>query len=145
MQYTLLNGQGDLVILGAGELPSITTAAVGGPTTVLGTIVAYNATFGKATLDEVAGSVDISPKNLGLIVDADTRDPIVLIDGRQVWGLFQSETVTNPHTITINTPTRVQWVFVVLNAEGNDLELVTTNEMGGKRSEEHTSELQSPY
>lgn len=126
----LAGGAGDLVILNTGELPAQTTAAVGAVTT-LGTVVAYEANFESATLTEVSGSSAINPKNMVGIVDGDTRDPI-LADGKEVWALLQSEDATNPHTITDTTPERVQLTFVVLTAEGNDLEIVDGQYMGGK-------------
>lgn len=113
----------NFVILGTGELPSNTTAAVGAVTT-LGTVVAeHTGTFGTHALDEVAGSSAISPKNLMVIVDASTRDPI-LSSGRQIYGLLQSEDGTDGHTITDATTTRVQISFVRINAAGDDLEAV---------------------
>ncbi len=127
---TLTGGAGDIVILALGELPSNTTAAVGAVTT-LGTVAAYNATFGTATLAEVSGATAISPKNLCVIVDADTRDPI-LSSGRTVYALFQTETATDGHTMTGTTPNRAQLTFVRINAAGDDLELVPGADIGGK-------------
>jgi len=110
-------------ILTLGQLPTNTTAAVGAVTT-LGTVIAFHAgTFGTHSLDEVAGVDAISPKNLLLIVDGDTRDPI-LSGGRQVYGLLQSETATDGHTLTGTTPVRAQISYVRINAAGSDLEAV---------------------
>lgn len=119
------------VVLGTGELPTNTTAAVGSVTT-LGTVVAYEASFNTATLTEVSGSTAIAPKNLVEIVDASTRDPILDSSDRRVWGLLQSETVTDGHTLSDTTPTRAQISFVVVTSAGNDLELVTAADMNGK-------------
>jgi hypothetical protein len=111
----------NFVILGTGELPANTTAAVGAVTT-LGTVVAFHAgTFGTHSLDEVAGPHAINPKNLMEIVDASSRDPI-LSSGRKVYGLLQIETNTDGLTITDTTPNRVQISFVRLNSTGDDLE-----------------------
>jgi hypothetical protein len=107
-------------ILGAGELPAQTTAAVGNVTT-LGTVVAYDSVFTGNTLDEVAGPHALNPKNLMEIVDASTGDPI-LSSGRRIWGLLQSESNTDGHTITATTPTRVKISFVRPNATFDDLE-----------------------
>jgi hypothetical protein len=117
-------------ILGTGELPVQTTAAVGTVTT-LGTVVAYNATFGAHSLAEVAGPHALNPKNLCMVVDADTGDPI-LSSGRQVWALLQSETATDGHTITDATPTRVQLSFVRPNAAFDDLEACPVGDIAGK-------------
>jgi len=119
---TVPNGQ-NYVVLGAGELPANTTAAVGAVTT-LGTVVAEHAgTFGTHALDEVSGPNAVSPKNLLVIVDGSTRDQL-LSSGREVFGLLQSEDGTDGHTITDATTTRVQISFVRINATGDDLEAV---------------------
>ena len=127
---TLTGGAGDMVILGAGELPSNTTAAVGAVTT-LGTVVAYNASFGTATLNEVAGGDTLTPKNLVKLVNGDSGEPIVDNDGNEVHALFQSESNTDGHTITDTTPTRVQLSFVVHNPTNDDLILVDGQYIGG--------------
>lgn len=115
---TVPNGQ-NYVFLASGELPANTTIAVGAVTT-LGTVAAVSA--GGATLDEVAGNSAISPKNLMLIVDASTRDPI-LSGNRQIYGLLQCENATDGHTATDTTPNRLQITFVRINATGDDLEV----------------------
>lgn len=119
------------VVLGAGELPGNTTAAVGAVTT-LGTVVAYEASFDTATLTEVAGASNIQPKNLCLIVDTASGDPILDSGGHQVYGLLQSESNTDGHTIGATTPNRVQISFVVRNATNDDLVLVTAGDMDAK-------------
>jgi hypothetical protein len=113
----------NFVILGAGELPANTTAAVGVVTT-LGTVVAFHAgTFGTHSLDEVVGSSAVSPINLVTVIDDVTHD-VLTSGGNQIYGLLQSETVTDGHTITDTTTTRVQISFVRINGAGNDLEAV---------------------
>ena len=113
----------NFVILGAGELPANTTAAVGAVTT-LGTVVAaHGGTFGTHSLTEVAGSSAVSPKNLVAIVDDVTHDPI-LSGGNKIYGLLQSENASDGHTITDTTPNRIQISFVRINGAGNDLEAV---------------------
>jgi len=128
---TTSGGAGDVVILGAGELPTNTTAAVGAVTT-LGTVVAYEATFGTISLVEVAGSTTLKPKNLLEIVDGATGDPILSTEGKRIWGLFQSETITDGHTITDTTTTRVQISFVHANTTNDDLILADGTDIGGK-------------
>lgn len=114
----------NFVILGTGELPAQTTAAVGAVTT-LGTVVApHGGTFGTHSLAEITGSNALKPLNLMEVVDGSSRDPI-LSDGRKVWGLLQGESgVTDGATITDATTTRVQISFVRINATGDDLEAV---------------------
>ena len=128
---TLAGGAGDAVILAAGELPGNTTAAVGVVTT-LGTVVAFHSgTFGNHILDTVTGPTAISPKNLLTVVEGSTRDPI-LSSGRQIYGLLQTETATNPHTITDTTTTRAQISFVRLSATGSTLEAVPATDIGSQ-------------
>lgn len=118
-------------ILGTGELPANTTAAVGAVTT-LGTVVAFHAgTFGTHSLDEVSGATAVSPKNLCVVVDGATRDPILSGD-RIVYALLQSETETDGHTITDATTTRVQVSFVRVNATGDDLEACPVGDVENK-------------
>lgn len=124
-------GVGDVVILGAGELPTNTTAAVGAVTT-LGTVVAYEATFGTISLVEVSGSTTLNPKNMLEIVDGTTGDPILSTEGKKIWGLLQSETITDAHTITDTTTTRVQISFVHANATNDDLVFADGGDIGGK-------------
>ena len=129
VDITVSTGQ-NFEILGTGELPANTTAAVGAVTT-LGTVCAYNATFGAHSLAEVGGATPISPKNLCPIVDADTRDPI-MSGGRVVYALMQSESNTDGSTITDTTPNRVQLSFVRINTAGDDLEAVPVADIEGK-------------
>ena len=128
---TLTGGAGDVLILGAGELPGNTTAAIGAVTT-LGTVVAYEANFGTATLTEVAGADALSPKNLVKLSDATTGDILTDGSGREIHGLIQSESNTDGSTITTTTPNRVQLSFVVHNATNDDLELVDGQFIGGE-------------
>lgn len=125
---TLSGGAGDVVILGSGEIPSTTTAAVGVVTTE-GVVVAYEANFGTATLTEVVGINATRPKNL-LLVHDENGDPI-LSGGQTVYGLFQYESNTDGSTITITTPNRVQISFVRENGTNDDLELVPAADIGG--------------
>lgn len=121
VDITVGTGQ-NFQILGAGELPVETTAAVGAVTTI-GTICAFHSgTFGTHSLDEVAGQTAISPKNLLEVFDGSTRDPILDSSGRRIWALIQTETATDGHTITNTTPYRAQLSFVVINSTGDDLE-----------------------
>ncbi|MGD9728059.1 MAG: hypothetical protein AB7L09_00145 [Nitrospira sp.] len=125
-------GTGDAVILGTGELPTQTTAAVGAVTT-LGTVVAtHPATFGNISLAEVSGPNAVQPKNLMQIVDGASRDPI-LSSSRTIYGLLQGESgLADGGTITDTTTTRVQISFVRINAAGDDLEFVPASDIAGK-------------
>jgi hypothetical protein len=129
---TLTGGDGDVEILLIGELPTQTTAAIGAVTT-LGTVAAYDATFGTATATAVvAAGTAVAPANMVEIVDGSTRDPILDGDGKRIWGLFQTESNTDGSTMTGTTPTRAQISFVVLNDTGDGLEVVDATYIGGK-------------
>jgi len=116
---TVPNGQ-NFVILAVGELPSNTTAAIGSVTT-LGTVAAYDSVFTGNTLDEVSGTNALNPKNLCIVTDASSGDPI-LSGGRQVYALFQTESSTDGSTMTGTTPNRAKLSFVRPNATFDDLE-----------------------
>jgi hypothetical protein len=111
-------------VLSAAQLPTNTTAAVGAVTTK-GTVAAQATTFGTAGLDEVVGDNAVSPKNLMPIVDAVSHLDPILIGGKQVYGLFQTESATDGHTMTGTTPNQAQISFVVRTDGGDDLELVS--------------------
>lgn len=134
---TLSGGTGDIVVLSVAstEAPS-ETAAVGSVATE-GAVVAYNASFPNAALDEVAGQGPIRPNNLCLVVDADKGTPIESIISsdpdvtRDIYALIQSEIVTDGHTFDDATQ-RVELTFVRVNAEGTDLELCPSADIAGK-------------
>jgi len=121
----------NFVILGAGELPSQTTAAIGAVTTLGTVLAAHGGTFGTHAMSEVSGPHALNPKNLMEIVDASTGDPI-LSSGRKIWGLFQSESSTDGSTITATTANRVQISFVRPNSAFDDLELCPAADIQGK-------------
>jgi len=110
------------------ETPSQTGAV--GVVTTEGAVVAFNATFGAATLDEVAGTTAITPKNLCIIREADSGDPI-LSGGRTIYGLIQAEANIDGQTFN-DVAQRVQLSFVRLNAAGDDLELVPGADIGSQ-------------
>lgn len=120
-----------IILDAAGELPGNTTAAVGAVTT-LGTVVAYASTFDSAQLTEVAGENNLAPANLAKIVDTATGDSILDSNGREIYGLLQSESNTDGHTIATTTPNRVQLSFVTRNATNDDLILITAGDMDAK-------------
>jgi len=129
---TLSGGTGDVEILLIGELPTQTTAAIGTVTT-LGTVGAYDATFGVASSTAVvAAGTAVAPANMLEIVDGSTRDPILDGDGKRIWGLFQTESNTDGSTMTGTTPNRAQITFVVLNDTGDGLEVADATYIGGK-------------
>lgn len=96
-------------------------AAVGNATTE-GAVVAFNATFGTATLAQVTGPTTLQPRNLCVIRDAITGDPILSGD-KIVYGLLQSQSAVNGHTFD-DVNNRVQITFVREDIAGEQLELV---------------------
>jgi hypothetical protein len=127
---TLSGGAGDVMIVAAANVPN-TTAAVGA-STELGTVVAFHTgTFGEHSLDEVAGSTALVPKNLIGVFDGDSRDPITDSNNKRIYALLQSEVNTDPHTIN-DTTQQVQVSFVVSNATGDDLVAVDGADIGGQ-------------
>ena len=130
---TLAGGAGLVHILGAGELPTQTTVALGTVTT-LGTVADTATSFGTpSATDVVAGSTAVNPANLYEIVDGSTRDPILDSSGRRIWALFQAESSTDGSTLSGTTPNRAQLSYVVLNSTGDNLELVDdASDIGGK-------------
>jgi hypothetical protein len=126
-----VGGADNFVVLGTGELPTNTTAAVGSVTTE-GTVVAdHNAAFGAHSLLEVPGPNALQPDNLVRIRDASTLEPIES-GGAEVMGLLQSETAADGHTITDATTTRVQISFVIANGTGDDLIACPAVDIQGK-------------
>ena len=126
-----VGGADNFVVLGTGELPTNTTAAVGNVTTE-GTVVAFHTgTFGQHALDEVSGPNALQPDNIVRIRDATTLEPIESSD-REIMGLLQIETNTDGLTITDTTPNRVQISFVRINGTGDDLEAVPAVDIQGK-------------
>lgn len=124
-------GSGSTHILGAGELPANTTAAVGLVTT-LGTVVAaHPATFGDHSLAEVSTPNPLAPRNLVAIFDGATRDPILDSEDRRIYALLQTEDATDGHTITDAATTRAQLSFVVVSASGDDLIPADGADIGG--------------
>jgi hypothetical protein len=111
-------------IFTAAQLPLQTLAAIGAVTT-LGTVAAQATAFGTAGLDEVVSTSDVNPKNMMQLVDAASHLDPILVGGKQLFALFQTESATDGSTMTGTTPNRAQLSFVVRNNTGDDLELVS--------------------
>ncbi len=130
LEDVTVGGADNFVILSLSEVPAQDTAAVGSVTT-LGTVVAFHSgTFGQHSLDEVTGPTAVSPLNLVHIIDASTHDPI-LSSGGIVYGLLQTETATDEHTMTGTTPVRAQISFVRVNTGTDDLEACPAGDIQG--------------
>lgn len=105
----------------AGAETPTQVAAVGAATTE-GFVVAYHPTFGTGvhSLVEVSGPNGISPKNLCVVRNATTGQPIQSSTGKDIYALIQSESNTNGHTPD-DSNQQVQLSFVMENAAGNDI------------------------
>lgn len=125
---TLTSGAGDVVVLGAGEIPSV-VAAVGAATTE-GAIVVYNSDFGVIALDEVSGPSAIRPDNLCMVRDGTSGDSLFTSGGKMIYALLQSEIVTNGHTIN-DSDQQVQLSFVIENATADDLIVCPVADIAG--------------
>jgi len=112
----------------AGTETPTQTAAVD-TSTAEGAVVAYLAAFNTNSLVEVAGDTALTPKNLCLVRNATTGDPI-LSSNRQVFALIQSEVITDGHTFN-DTTQRVQLSFVRPNATFDDLEACPVGDIAG--------------
>jgi hypothetical protein len=105
--------------------------AIGG--TTKGLVTAQATSFGAHNLDEVLGSTAINPKNLLLLVDGDTGDPI-LSSSRLVYALLQHEaTATDGAAFTDTTPERAQMSFVRPNSTYDDLEACPVADIENKK------------
>lgn len=127
----ITGGAGQAVTLTIGQIPSSTTLAIGSVAT-LGTVVATAGTFGTAGLALVTGANALQPKNLVKITDGTTGDAILDAQGREVFGLLQSESATDGSTASGTTPNRLQISFVVRNSLNDNLQLASAGTMTGK-------------
>lgn len=128
---TVPNGQNYKVLVQASsETPSQTAAVNGG--TAEGAVVATLAgDVGAHALTEVAGPDAISPKNLLLIRDAVTGDPITS-SNREIYGLLQAESGTVDGDAFNDTTKQAQISFVRINSTGDDLEAVPVADIQNK-------------
>jgi hypothetical protein len=129
----LTGGAGDIKVLSQASSETPTEAAAVDAGTALGVVIATLATdVGQHSLTEVSGPNAISPKSLVIVRDAVTGQPIQNGNGKDIFGLLQTETgVVNGDTFN-DTNHQVQISFVAENAAGNDLEHVDALYTGGK-------------
>jgi len=119
----------EILVVASSEAPT-QTAAVGVVTTVGAVVAFHSGTFGTHSLDEVTGDTALTPKNLCLVRDGTTGDPI-LSDNRQVFALIQSESAVDGHTFD-DASNRVQLSFVRPNSTFDDLEACPVADIAGK-------------
>lgn len=120
----------NFAILSAPTLPPNTTAAVGVSTTKGTVVAAHPGPFGSHSLAEIVGSHEIAPLNLVLITDAEGSS--ICSGERRIWGLLQSESASDGHTLSNSTPNRLQISFVKPNLTNTDLVVVPVEDIQGK-------------
>jgi hypothetical protein len=126
-------GTGDVVVLvqASSETPTETAAVNAG--TANGAVVATLATdVGGFSLAAVSGPNAISPKNLVIVRDASNGQPIQNGNGKDIFGLLQTETGVVNGAAFNDSGNQVQISFVAENLAGNALEHVSAAYIGGK-------------
>lgn len=129
---TLTGGAGDIVVLSVSgsEAPS-ETAAVDAGTAAGALVKVLTGDVGVHSLAEITGANALSPKNLMVVRDADSGDPI-MSSGKLVWALIQAESgVVDGNTFN-DTDKQVQLSFVRENATADDLEACPAADIQGK-------------
>ena len=122
-----------VIVLSTSQLPTSSTTAAIGTVTTLGVVAATATSFGTADTNEVVGSNPLQPKNLWVLVDASTGEPLArtggVADGKQVYGLGQVQSSTDGSTITGTDPNGLQISLVVRDSGGTDLELISAGDV----------------
>lgn len=122
--------QNYVVLSVAGSEAPSQVAAVGAATTEGAVVAFHSGTFGTHSLNLVTGPNGLTPKNLVIVRDATTKQ-VISSSGKDVYGLIQSEIVTNGHTFD-DTTQRVQISFVIENAGGTALIACPAVDIQGK-------------
>jgi hypothetical protein len=126
------NGAGNMKVLvqSTGETPSEVAAVDAG--TANGALVKVLTTdVGMFSLAEIGGANALNPKNLMVVRDATTGDPI-LSGGKTIWALFQGEAGIVDGNAFNDTTKQCQLSFVKENATADDLIAVPTADIAGK-------------
>ena len=124
----------EILSVAGSEAPTHVAARV---STTNGAVVAISAFSGAGfnvhELVEVAGANAISPKNLVLVRDSTTFQPIQS-GGRDIYGLLQNESTGTDGAAFNDTSggNRVKISFVRTNTAGNDLEACPVADIAGK-------------
>lgn len=130
---TLTGGAGDVVVLSvAGSEAPTETAAVNAGNANGAVVATLSGDVGTFSLNEVSGANAIRPKNLVALVDGDTRQIIEGSDGKDIYGLLQTETGVTDGTTFNDTTAQVQISFVKLNDAGDDLIPADGADIGGQ-------------
>lgn len=129
----MTGGAGDIKILSAASSETPTETAAVGAGTANGVVVASLATdVGTWSSVAVSGPNPISPKNLVLIRDASDGQVLQNGNGKDIYGLLQTETGVVDGDTFNDTNHQVQISFVAENMAGDALEHVDATYLGGK-------------
>jgi len=129
----MVNGTGDMVTLVVSNSETPTEVAAVSAGTANGCVVSVlSGDVGQHDLVEVAGVNAINPKNLVVIRDATTGDPILDTNDKEILGLIQVETGTVDGNAFNDTDKQAQISFVVENATADDLIPCDGVSIGGK-------------
>lgn len=128
---TIPNSQNYVVLSVAGSEAPTEVAAVGAGSDNGALVALLAADVGVHSLAEIAGSSALQPKNLVVIRDAVTGDPI-LSGGKQVYALIQAEAGVVSGDAFNDVDKQVQLSFVRENATGTDLEAIPAADIQNK-------------
>jgi hypothetical protein len=127
---TVPGGQNYVVLSQASSETPTRPIAIGA--TTQGAVSAQLAgAVGSHSLDEVAGSSAIWPKNIAIVVDGTTGDPI-LSGGKQIYALLQVENTATDGNSFNDAADQGQLSFVRINATNDDLEAVPVGDIAGQ-------------
>lgn len=126
---TVTTAQNWEVLSVAGSEAPTEVAAVGAGT-ANGAVVAIAAS-GAHSLNEVAGQNPLNPKNLVIVRDATSGDPL-LSGGKQIYALIQANTGTLDGEAFDDSTKTVQLSFVIENTTADDLIACPVADIAGK-------------
>lgn len=124
-------GQNYVVLSVASSQAPSETAAVGTGTANGAVVAVLAGATGSHALTLVAGTNNISPKNLCLVRNAVTGE-VILSGGKEVHALIQAASGTVDGNTFDDTTKRVQLSFVRENTAGDALEAAPVGDIGGK-------------
>lgn len=114
-------GNNFVVLSQAGSETPTQTAAVDGGTANGAVVATLPADVGSHSLNEVSGPTALRPKNLALVRDSTTGQPIQAASGKDIYALVQAENGVVDGDSFNDADHQVQLSFVVENAAGDDL------------------------
>lgn len=124
-------GQNYVVLVAASAETPAQSAAVGAGTAEGAVVAILAADVGSHSLNEVSGPNALQPKNLALVRDSTTLQP-VQSGGKDVYALLQAESGTVDGEAFNDTTKQAQLSFVIENASGDDLIACPVGDIAGK-------------